>query len=228
VPDSAPVWSPDGTQIAYVSARGNYTSVYRKASNGRGKEELLYKNEPGAGGLVLSDWSTDGHFLSFYSADVLCVLPLTRDRKPIEAVRNEFSVIGGRFSPDGRFLAYLSDESGRYEVYVRPFDLGTAGQSSSAVTSWQISHQGAQGMVFWRQDGAELGYLAADGTLMAVDVTTAPTFKSGTPKPLFRPPNPGGGGAYAVIGNVPQLRNVSRDGQRFVFAVQIPAATLER
>jgi Tol biopolymer transport system component len=227
-PDSAPVWSPDGKQIAYVSARGDYTSVYRRASNGNGSEELLYKNEPGAGGLVLTDWSADGRFLSFYSADVLCVMPLTRGSKPIEGVRNEFSVIGGRFSPDGRFLAYLSDESGRYEVYVRPFNAGAVGKPSLAATAWQVSNQGAQGMIFWREDGKELGYLAADGDVMTVDVTTVPAFQTGTPKILFQPPNPGAGGPYAAIGNLPQLKNVSRSGQRFVFAVPIAVGVPER
>jgi Tol biopolymer transport system component len=226
-PDSAPMWSPDGKQIAYVSTRGDYTSVYRKASNGNGSEELLYKNEPGAGGLVLTDWSADGRFLSFYSADVLCLLPLTRGGKPIETIRTEFSVIGGRFSPDGRLLAYMSDESGRYEVYVRPLDYG-AGTPSLAAKSWQVSNQGAQGMIFWRQDGKELGYLAADGVVMTVEVTTAPTFQTGTPKILFRPPNAGGGGPYAAIGNLPQLKNVSRNAQRFVFAVPIAVAVPKR
>ena len=83
-------------------------------------------------------------------------------------------------------------------------------------------------MIFWRDDGKELGYLATDGTVMAVDVTTAPTLQTGTQKILFRPPISGNGGPYAAIGNAPQLKNVSRDAQHFVFAVPVGAAAPER
>jgi len=215
-PDTAPVWSPDGRYIAFVSTRGDYTNIYRKVWNQSRSEELVYRNEPGASGLVLTDWSADGRFLSFYSADVLCVLPLAGDRKPIEVARTEFSTIGGRFSPDGRQLAYLSDESGRYEVYVRALDASVTARSGAQERVWQVSRDGAQGMIFWRQDGEELGYLATDGTVMSA--TSGPSGFS-APSPVFRPPNLAGGGPYGAIGNVAQLKNVSGDGRRFLVAV---------
>ena len=220
-PDSAPVWSPDGRQVAYVSTRGDYTSVYRKTWNRPDSEQLVYRNAPGAGGLVLTDWSADGRFLSFYAADVLCVLPLQGAHELIEVVRTEFSTIGGRFSPDAHMLAYLSDESGRYEVYVRTFEASLGTDTARPARVWQVSREGAQGMIFWRQDGKNLGYLAADGSIMSVDITASLDLTS--PTPLFRPPSLGGGGPYGAIGNPAQLNSVSRDGQLFLIALLVPA-----
>jgi serine/threonine-protein kinase len=217
-PDSAPVWSPDGKAIAFVSTRGDYTGVYRKAGDGTGSEELLYQHTPGTPNFVLTDWSADGRFLTFYAGDILYALPLNGNRKPIEIERSEFSIVGGRFSPDARFIAYLSDQSGRYEVYVRPFDV-TGAKGQPVAKPWQVSTHGAQGMIFWRQDAKEICYLSADGSLMSVGVTNSPVPQFRTPRLLFRPPNPGGGGPYGATGNPSQLRNVSRDGRRFVFAV---------
>ncbi|HEY4580082.1 MAG TPA: hypothetical protein VIG89_03525, partial [Candidatus Acidoferrales bacterium] len=119
-----PVWSPDGSQLAYVALRGGYWGLYRKASNGAGTEELLYQDP---GGLMdLRDWSMDGRFLSFSTSELvsggtLYVLPLAGDgeRKPIEVFRSEAQMQGSRLSPDSRFLSYVSDQSGKDEVYVR-------------------------------------------------------------------------------------------------------------
>jgi Tol biopolymer transport system component len=218
-PDSAPVWSPDGKTIAFVSTRGDYTGVYRKAWDGIGSEELLYQHTPGTPSVVLTDWSADGRFLSFYAGDILYALPLNGNRKAIEIERTEFSTVGGRFSPDGRFIAYLSDQSGRYEVYIRPFDVAASLRDEVVPRQWQLSTQGALGMIFWRQDAGEICYLGADGSLMAVDVTAIPESQFGMPRFLFRPPSLSGGGPYGATGNPIQLRNVGRDGQRFVFAV---------
>jgi Tol biopolymer transport system component len=218
-PDSSPVWSPDGKAIAFVSTRGDYTGLYRKAWDGKGREELLYQHTPGTPSVVLTDWSADGQYLSFYAGDTLYALPLNDDRKAIEIERTEFSTIGGRFSADGRFLAYLSDQSGRYEVYVRPFAASDAERIVSATEQWQISREGAQGMISWLPNGKAISYLAADGSLMAVDLTTTPAFHVGTPRVMFKPPSPAGGGPYGATGNPVQLRNVTRDGERFVFVV---------
>lgn len=226
-PDSAPVWSPDGKAIAFVSTRGDYTGLYRKAWDGTGSEELLYQHTPGTPSVVLTDWSADGRFLTFYAGDILYALRLNGDRKLLEIERTEFSTVGGRFSPDGRFVAFLSDQSGRYEVYVRTFDLAAESRPEPVGRSWQVSMQGAQGMIFWRQNGTEIRYLAADGSLMAVSVTQGPVTQFGVPRLLFRPPNPGGSGPYGSTGNAAQLKNVSRDGTRFVFALP-PPQKLER
>ena len=215
----APAWSPDGSQLAYVALRGGYFSLYRRAPNGEGSEELLYRS-PGAPMSGL-DWSIDGRYLSYFSTDLsggaLYALPVdsTGDRKPIEIFRSKSQLQGSRLSPDNRFVAYASNESGRLEVYVRPVDLkGT--QAPSAAGPWQISDQGGQGSASWRQDGKELYYLAADRGIMAVEVSTQPTFQFGKPKLLFRPSE------EILTGVAPGTTRISRDGQQIVMAVPPP------
>src|ERR1043166_8328398 len=202
----APVWSPDGKQLAYVSLRGGAEALYRRASNGEGPEELLYKH---AGfGMNLMGWSQDGRYLSYFTADlsggILYLLPLegSGERKPIEAVRSTSTVQGARLSPDSRFLSYMSNQSGRPEMYVRPVD--TSGKGAATEGPWQISTDGGLGMGFWRADGKEFYYLAADRVFMAVDVDTSSTFKFGKPKPLFRLPE--------ALGVSVGTASVSRDG----------------
>jgi len=202
-----PVWSPDGSQVAYVALRGGYWGLYRKVSNGEGTEELLYQHP---GRPILTDWSLDGRFLSF-SDGTLYALPLAgdRERKPIDVFRSESQLQGSRLSPDSRFLTYTSDQSGRNEVYVRPFDPVAGAGSTAAAGPWQVSDQGGQGTPFWRQDGKEMYYVAADRGVMVVEVSTAPTFKFGKPKLLFR-----------LSEAVPTgTTSVSRDGERVVIAV---------
>jgi len=217
---NGPAWSPDGSQVAYVGLRGGYFGLYRKASNGEGAEELLYR---GGAQMTLTDWSMDGRFLSYFSADLgggnaLFALPLNSpgERKPIEILRSKTQVQGGRFSPDSRFVAYASNESGKMEIYVRPFDPAAAPGAKPAAGPWQISDQGGQGMAFWRRDGKELYYLAADRGIMAVSVTTSPDFEFGKPKLLFRPSED------ALTGVAPGTSSISRDGERVVIAIPPP------
>lgn len=208
----APVWSPDGKQLAYVSLRAGTEGLYRKASTGDGPEELLYKH-PGFG-MNLMGWSLDGHYLSFFTTDltggILYVLPTegTGERKPVEAFRSTAQVQGARLSPDSRFLSYMSNQSGRPEMYVRPVDL--SGKGAATGGPWQISTDGGLGMGFWRQDGKEFYYLAADRGFMAVDVNTSSTFEFGKPRLLFRLPQ--------ALGVAVGTSSVSRDGERFVVA----------
>jgi Tol biopolymer transport system component len=235
LPENAPIWSPDGSQVAYGSTRGTFSSIYRKAWDGTGNEERLFQYTPGAF-LVLTDWSADGKFLTFHDgcSGVLHVLPLGGDRKPLEReamewLRDEYNVAQARFSPDGRFIAYLSNEfktseeieSEIFEVYVRPFDASKADVSAGGVKAVQVSTAGAQGMIVWRQDGKELYYLTPDWEVMAVDVTTTPAFQAGTPRFLFKLPG-------SLVGNPQQWRNVSRDGQRFVFTMNVPVSVSAR
>lgn len=227
---SSPVWSPDGSQITFFSFRENYGGLYRKASNGTGSEELLYRHTLGVD-IPPTDWSPDGRFLSFSAGAVLWTLPLNGERKAMELSREEFDLFGARYSPDGRFLAYVSDETGRNEVYVRPVDPSSG--FSPGGGKWQVSHQGGLGLVQWRWDGRELYYLAADGGVMAVDVSTTPAFEAGPSKLLFRAPS-----TFLLTSpfsrqgtNAPDCScairgceqgSISRDGQRFVFAVPMP------
>lgn len=221
--DLNPIWSPDGKQILYASARenGNYFGIYRRAWDGSGAEELLFRYTPGAG-LNLTDVSPDGKLVSFSSGGVVFVVPLTGAdplaRKAIEVSREEFNTSSGRFSPDARFLAYLSDETKRAELYVRGFDASGAGPAGG---KWQVTQEGAQGMIFWRHDGREVFYAnvesdAVNFVLMAVDVATSPQFRSGTPRMLFRlPTGPTGPNSPG---------SVSGDGQRIVFTMPVQPA----
>jgi Tol biopolymer transport system component len=176
------VWSADGTHLAYVSTRTSGTGLYQKASNGAGGEETLL--QPG-GSRDLDDWSRDGRFLLYSQIDAktqsdLWVLPLAGDRKPTAYVNSEFNETQGQFSPDGHWIAYVSDESGHPEIYVRPFPLASGGGSK-----WTVSSGGGIAPR-WRRDGRELFYLAANGrTVMAADVSYTPQFKTGAPESLF-------------------------------------------
>jgi len=224
-----PMWSPDGSQVAYVSTRGSFQSIYRKAWDGTGNEEQLFQYTPGAG-IRLPDWSADGKFLTFTSGGVLLVVPLSGDQKALEReaiewLRGEYNVARSRFSPDSRFMAYLSNEiaAGIFEVYVRPFDASQPEAGAGGAKAVQVSTAGALGVIFWREAGKEMYYLTPDWEVMAVDVTTTPMFQAGTPRLLFKLPSP-----LPLVGQVQQWKNVSRDGQRFVFAVNVPVSVSAR
>jgi len=222
-PDAAPVWAPNGRSIAYVSVRDNTHGIYRRAADGTGAEERLYVHTTGAP-IVLTDWSADGRYLLFWSGDTMFILPLTGDRKAVQLSREDFFGRGGRFSPDTHFLAFNANDSGRFQIYVRPMDptslLSNTPPSHSDGTRSQISTDGGIGGIVWRKDGKELFYLSQPPrqTLMAVDVATSPSFGAQAPRPLFEIPTP-------IIAPA-QLSTVSSpDGQRFVFAVNLPSRT---
>jgi mono/diheme cytochrome c family protein len=216
--DSAPVWSPDGRSIAYVSVRDNTHGLYRRAADGSGKEERLYVHGTGAT-IVLTDWSLDGRFLCFWSCDTMFVLPVGGDGKPVELKRDDFFGRGGRFSPDGRFLAFNANNAGPFQIYARSLDSST-GQPSPAETNGgrtQVSGDGGIGGIVWRKDGKEIFYLSTPPkqTVMAAEVTMTPTLVVRPPTRLFEIPSP--------IVAPAQLSNIgSADGQRFVFAVPVP------
>jgi mono/diheme cytochrome c family protein len=212
-PDSAPVWSPDGSQIAYVSDREKTNAVFRRASDGSGSEELVYRHTTGSP-IVLTDWSADGQFLCFWAGETMFVVPLAGEKRAIELGQER----GGRFSPDGRLIAFNSNQSGRFQIYVK--DLASATRSTLGTDSpseaVQVSTEPAVGGIFWRRDGKELFYLSQQGGqgVMVVDVVGTAPFQAGAPKLLFKLPTP-------VLAPA-QLSNVSSpDGQRFVLAVNV-------
>jgi Tol biopolymer transport system component len=206
--ETSPVWSPDGSQIAYASNPGGSPGLYRRAADGSGSAELLYQHLTGPN---LTDWSPDGRFLTFYDATSLYLLPIAGpgERRAIEVLPGS-SARGGRFSPDGRSLAYVSSQSGRGEIWIRPLDPAAPDGPATAAGPRQISDQGGVGMVFWRQDGQELYYLGADQDVMAVEVNAA-ALASGTPRRLFTAP-------YRMTGTISGA-TVSRDGQQFLFNI---------
>ena len=175
------MWSPDGKLIAFSSGTGGadvFFNLYRKVSSGAGNQETLVKTDATK---EATDWSSDGRFIIFQAyapktgSDVW-VLPLSGDMKPYPMLETEFEEAQGFFSPDGRWFAYVSNESGRSEVYVQSFPQ-TGGK-------WLISTAGGA-QPQWRGDGKELFYIAPDKTLMAVDINAGVSLETSTPKALF-------------------------------------------
>jgi serine/threonine protein kinase/Tol biopolymer transport system component len=171
------VWSPDGNSLTFVARRAGVTGLYQKLSNGAGQDELLLS----ATDVEPADRSQDGRFLLYQKNDPktkwdLWVLPLFGDRKPKPFLQTEFDESQGQFSPDGRWVAYASDESGRPEVYVQPFP-GPGPKIPISTTG------GMQPK--WRHDGKELFY-RVDGTgkLMSVEIRANGQFQTGVPQLL--------------------------------------------
>ncbi len=200
--DFGPTWSPDGTRIAFSSDRRGVRSLYRKPADGSGEDEALLEPDWHAS---VEDWSPDGRFLVYNYGDLqrpadLYLLPLSGKPSPtpIPFRITPFGAARGRFSPDGRWIAYNSNG----EVFVQ----GVASDGTPARGNWQVSNGGGL-QPQWRGDGRELFYMVGS-MLMAVDITISESFQAGKPRPLFEvrvPPEP--------------RRNrylASGDGQRFL------------
>jgi len=209
----AAVWSPDGRWLAYNGLQGGRNNIYRKAANGFGERELLLEGADVK--QVPSDWSPDGKSLLFSIGDLVgqgqvWLLPLTGDRKPVAVAQTGSVSQNARFSPDGRWIAYASNESGKFQVYVIP--------SSRTAGKQQISSAGGLQPV-WRRDGKELFYLALDNTLMSVPITLSKEgVEVSAARQLFRLPRlVGGAGNFTAY-------DVAPDGQHFL-ALETPQST---
>ncbi|MGI8783533.1 MAG: protein kinase domain-containing protein [Acidobacteriota bacterium] len=204
--DYCAIWHPDGSRIAFSSNRAGPFDLYQKISSGAGNDEVLLRSDVPK---FTQDWSRDGRFILYCVSDPktlldLWAMPLFGDRKPFPFLQSEFVESQGQFSPDGRWIAYMSDETGKPEVYVQPFPASGG--------KWPVSSEGGA-QPRWRRDGKELFYIASDGKLMAVEVKSGPVFQAGVPRFLFDSSIfvPGGGATavnfrYAVGAN----------GQRFL------------
>jgi Tol biopolymer transport system component len=206
--DVFPTWSPDGRRIIFTSNRGGVFDLYQKAASGAGNEELFYQSKEGKGPNSLSP---DGKFLIFYSIGQpthLRLLPINgpADRTATPLVDPQFASVTGRFSPDGRWIAYNSNESGKSEVSVRSFDPATGALGDPVVVS-----SGGGRTPLWSGDGKELFYITADGMATAVEVKAGATFHAGTAKALFKVP------AALLFWDV--APNSSGDGTRFLMPV---------
>jgi Tol biopolymer transport system component len=213
-PINSPVWSRDGKQIAYALFKDSYSTVYRKAADGTGEAEAVFRYTPGAG-VGLSDWSPDGKFLTFSTGALLMIPVQTQakplDRKALEWLREDYEAFDARFSPDGKNLAFLSDEADvrAMQVYVRPFDSNKPGAPAGPAV--QITNlKNVAGGVTWRQDGRELYFMTRDRELMAVDVSSTPTLQTGMPHLVFKTSDPRVGGV-----------ELAPDGQRAVAAMPV-------
>jgi WD40 repeat protein len=208
--DNLPIWTPDGSRVVFSSDRNGAFDLYQKLSNGAADEEslLVSKEAKWAG-----DFSRDGKSLAYFSFNAqnnfdIFVLPMDGDRKPVPFVHSGFNETLPRFSPDGRWIAYVSDASGRSEIYVQPFP-GPGGK-------WQVSTAGGNEPT-WRGDGKELFYLAPDSRLMSVEIKAGAAFEAGVPAPLFpMTATPDGWTRYTA----------SADGKRFLVVAPERSQTL--
>jgi serine/threonine protein kinase len=200
--DSNPIWSPDGSKIAWSGVRGGREAIWVKTANGAGSEETV--TDAGTNSVLL-DWSHDGRYLLYsnFGSNLTDVSAFDFDtRKSTVVLASRFNEMRARLSPDGHWIAYQSDESGVFEIYVTSFPISSG--------KWQISTRGG-GEPCWSRDGKELFYLSPDAKFMSVPVTTGAAFNPGTPQALFR------------VQTEPGLRrNVycpSPDGKKFLFLV---------
>jgi Tol biopolymer transport system component len=223
--DDLTVWSPDSTRIVFNSGRdgvpGVPSSLYERAANGTGPEELLF-----AGAIdelvVPFDWSRDGRYLLFARGGIttwqeridLWTLEMTGERTAAPLIESPFRKERPKFSPDGRWIAYSSDEGGDSQIYVQPFPDLSRGK-------WTISRRGGQ-EPRWRADGTELFFLDPEGVLMTVDLRIdGDRLDPGQPQPLFRL-------GFELPGpdSIPDyFYNVSSDGQRFLINEPITATS---
>ena len=199
--ERSPAWSPDGTRIVFHSARTGAGDLYQMPIGGAGVEELLVTSDqrktPGS-------WSADADFLLYHSVDQttnnsdLWIVPMVGDRKPEVVLKTPVREGYAEFSPDDRWVAYMSAESSQTEIYVRPFVRpGVAGTAARAVLGQLVSTAGGIHPV-WRHDGKELYYLNPAGEMMAAPITvTGSTLTPGVPVVLF-PTRIYGGGVDAT------------------------------
>jgi Tol biopolymer transport system component/predicted Ser/Thr protein kinase len=200
VDDVNPLWSPDGSRIAFSSARKgpNVRDIFWKASGGAAAEELLLED---AGNKAVEDWSADGQLLLYnVGSREIYAVPVSGDRKPYPVLKGSFAQDHASLSPDGHWLAYVSQESGRREVFVQTFP--------PAGGKWQISNGGGT-EPSWRHDGKEI-YFLSGSKFKAVDVrASGASFEAGIAKDLFE---------VQLDGTNRRNRYIAtHDGQRFLF-----------
>lgn len=200
--DDDPVWSPDGEFVIFDSNPGGIPNIFRKRSSGAGSEEVLLKADTAS---YPYDFSSDGRYILYSKPSPkgnpdIWVLPLTGNQTPFPYVNSDAGENDAKFSPNVRWVAFSSNESGKDEVYVQAFPQSGA--------KWQVSTGGGASPE-WRNDGKELFYISPSKKLMSVDVTSAgANFEQGIPKVLFD--------VDVDVYNAPNRYAVSKDGKRFL------------
>jgi hypothetical protein len=214
-----PVWSPDGSHLAFRTIGQGKSALAQKAVDGSG-EQLLddspLDKRP-------DDWSRDGQYIIEEVTDPktnkdIWVLPMTDGKpgKPFPFLQSPFNEAHAKLSPNGKWLAYTSDETNRNEVYVQEFAVSPAGRSSAGGGKWQISTSGGS-LPIWSRDGRELFFIAADQKMTAVEIKTGPKFDPGPPKALFE---------TRIGGSIDSWFDVGKDG-RFLIPIRSAQASSE-
>ena len=196
--DASPIWNPDGSRLVFGSNRAFGQDLYLKNADGAQEEKSIVRDEVNK---YPNDWSKDGKYILYTRATDLWFVSFP-DLKGSLFLKAASVLTNGQFSPDGKWVAYASNESGKWEIYVTSFP--------EARGKWQISTGGGE-QPRWRGDGKELFYLSSDDKMMAVPVTTGANFDAGAPVALFQatPRQP-------VLVYDRFVYDVSRDGQRFL------------
>jgi eukaryotic-like serine/threonine-protein kinase len=208
--DSMPVWSPDGTRVVFASSRKKTFDLYLKTTDGA-QEERPIEATP-AEDKFPSAWSHDGKYILYTRGTNLWFLTFPDLRSPL-FLKAPSAMKNGQFSPDGKWVAYASNESGKWEIYVTSFP--------DAHGKWQVSNGGGD-QPRWRGDGKEIFYLAADGKIMAVPVNEGANFNPRTPVPLFQ------ANQRALVATSELLAyDVTRDGQRFLINTHVKGGEIQ-
>ncbi|HSP06872.1 MAG TPA: protein kinase, partial [Acidobacteriota bacterium] len=212
------LWSPDSKRIVFSSNSGSSFGLYQKLSNGTGQDSpLLNSNDR----ISPDDWSPDGQYLLYEDVNPktqadLWFLPLFGTRpRPIPFLQSAFNETHAQFSPDGKWIAYTSDETGRAEVYIQNSPLLPNGSNTVKAGKWQISTGGGD-QARWRRDNNELYYLSPGRKVMSVEIRTVPTVQIGPPTPVFD--------AHVAYNPLTGERNqylVTADGQRFLLVASL-------
>jgi len=201
--DAYPIWSPDGSSIVWASNRKGHYDLYQKVASGAGSDEILFESDENK---YSTSWSADGRYIAFNSTNIrgntgsdIWVLPMFGDRKAFPFLQTPANEVDAQFSPDGRWIAYVSDESGMNQVYIAPFP--------AAGGKWQVSRGGGT-EPRWRGDGKEIFFVSLDYKITAVTINAkGANLEVGSAEPLFdiHPANPPG---YHY--------DVTSDGKRFL------------
>ena len=208
-----PVWSSDGTRVAFTTFRKGNADIYVKNANGVGAETPILESSSNE---IVEAWSRDGRYIAYMfgqdNSQNIYALPMFGDKKPFPVVQGKFQKDEPQFSYDAKWLAYTSDESGTFQVYVMSFPAGDL--------KLQVSTDGG-GQPRWREDGKELYYRALDNRVMAVEIKAGAKLESGIPHLLFAPTV-----NNANMTRVPTRHQLaaSPDGQRFLLRVPVGQA----
>jgi dipeptidyl aminopeptidase/acylaminoacyl peptidase len=208
-----PVWSPDGSRIAFTIAKGNGRGFYVRASDGSGGNEVLLEPDEEK---TTSDWSPNGQYISYNLLDrskkekmQIAILPLFGNRKPDVYLSSNSDQRDGQFSPDGHWIAFTSDETGKAQIYVARFPKPRGKQQVSVAGGSQPR---------WRRDGKELFFLDPDEQLMAAEVSLRNSdLEISEPRPLFK--------AHPIRVEIGMVYDVAPDGQRFLIPTRMDERT---